>query len=324
MTRDRWASKPSEWHPLFRAWAAKHSDTCALHETRQHYGGAVLGLTIAEPACDPVKRPFRLVAAVPHAHEPAGTAACVNVACELLTGKHLDGSPSDLPREEVLSKAVVTLLPDTNPEGRARSPESVWDGRHDNDYFLKVAFGITRDGQRFGRYPEWRVSEHHPRQIGIIYEQLADDVWAESNTNRASGHARALDALFAQYRYTHYLSMHQHESEEGCYLPAEYDDLPEASRDLLLRWSAPILKAWRQAGSNPHPEPVVPYKGGPRQQLFKDFWGGRCPGMLKLTVEVRNNCHSRTDLASTRDEQFRYARTALVTTLERGPDFGGI
>src|SRR5207253_2671526 len=138
--------------------------------------------------------PLRLLVTVPHGHEPAGTAACVDLACQLLTGRHRDGTPSALDGERILSHALVTVLPDTNAQGRARSPERCWDGtRWDNDQFLKAAFGIAADGERFGRYPEWRFSEHLPCQVGIIYEQLDTDRYVEPNTHRASTHSRAID-----------------------------------------------------------------------------------------------------------------------------------
>src|SRR3712207_7430962 len=47
----------------------------------------------------------------------------------------------------LLDRCLLTLLADTNPQGRARSPRPVWDGEVDNEEFLKVAFGEAADGE---------------------------------------------------------------------------------------------------------------------------------------------------------------------------------
>jgi hypothetical protein len=139
-----------------------------------------LAISVGNPDAD-----TRLLVTVPHAHEPAGTAACVDVLCQLITGTHLDGTKADLPVETINQRLFITFVPDSNPQGRSRSPERVWDGIHyDNETFLKIAFGIATDGSRFGRYPEWRFSEHKPKRVGIIYEQVDDDLWVEPNTSR--------------------------------------------------------------------------------------------------------------------------------------------
>ena len=47
--------------------------------------------------------------AVPHAHEPAGTAAAMNFLNEIISGRRLDGKPTKLPREEILKKVRLTF-----------------------------------------------------------------------------------------------------------------------------------------------------------------------------------------------------------------------
>jgi hypothetical protein len=292
------------------------SGQITLHAWPQYGGEVVRGLTLATAGAEPERVPFRLLVTVPHAHEPACTAACVDVACQLVTGQHRDGTPADVDAERLLARALVTLLPDTNPQGRARSPERCWDGaRWDNDHFLKVAFGIARDGERFGRYPEWRFSEHEPRLVGIVYEQRDTDRYVEPNTHRDSTHTRAIDDLFARYRYTHHLDMHQHEGDEAALLPSDFDDLPPDAQTHLRDWSAKLIAAWRAVGASPRPEPNIPYRGQPRQQFFRDYWRGRCPGMLRLVSEVRNNRHSRTGEPTPMEHQLRACLAALTATL---------
>lgn len=304
-------SHPNEWQPLLDAWAAEYPDRVVLHAWPQYGGEQVRGLTLGD---DGRERPVRLLVAVPHAHEPAPTAAILNLAAGLLTGRRLDGSP-DAAAAGILGRCLLTLLPDTNSQGRARSPRRVWDGELDNDAFLKVAFGVAADGERFGRYPEWRPSEHHPARVGIVYEQVEEDLWVEPNTSRRSTHSRALDDLFARYRYTHHLDMHQHEGDEAALLPATYDDLPPDRQERLNAWVGVVLGAWEAAGIR-HKGSYVPYRGQPRQQFFREFWAARCPGMLRLTTETRNNRHIPTDEPTPLERQFRSASIALQATLE--------
>jgi hypothetical protein len=312
-----WTSHPHEWQPLLDAWAQEQPERVTLHAWPQYGGEVVRGLTLAAPGATPEQVPFRLLVTVPHAHEPACTAACVDLASQLLTGRHRDGTAADVDGNRVLARAQVTLIPDTNAQGRARSPERYWDGSQgDNDRFLKVAFGIAADGERFGRYPEWRLSEHSPRQVGIVYEQLDADRYVEPNTHRESTHSRAIDALFARYRFTHHLDMHQHEGDEAVHLPADFDDQEPEAQARLRDWAGRLIAAWQAAGATPRPEPYVAYRGQPRQQFFRDYWQGRCPGTLRLVSEVRNNRHTRTGDPTPIAHQLRMCLAALTTTLE--------
>lgn len=311
-----WCSHPEEWQPLFDNWRKAYPKLVELYTWVQYGGLRVCGITISARGTPLARRELRLLVTVPHAHEPAGTSACVDVVAQLLTGYHLDGTPTALDRDEILNRALITILPDTNSQGRARSPVRCWDGlQYDNEAFLKIAFGIAHDGERFGRYPQWRYSEHQPQQIGIIYEQLDDELFVEPNTSRNSTHAYAIDELFNEFHYTHYIELHQHETDEAVLLPADFEDLPPMHQEQLTEWAMALIKAWRDAGAQPRPEPFIPYQGQQRQQFFKAFWEGRCEGMLRLTTEVRNNRHERSGEPTPLEHQFIMAHTALVTTI---------
>lgn len=311
-----WRSHPEEWQPMVDEWCKFYERLARKHSWVQYGGIRVYGLTITDDHANCFEKRLRLLVTVPHAHEPAGTAACIDFACQLLSGHHLDGTESKLPIDEILSRALITLLPDTNSQGRARSPERCWDGsKYDNDTFLKVAFGIASDSSRFGRYPQWRYSEHRPKAIGIIYEQIDDDTFVEPNTNRSSTHAYAIDECFHAYRYTHYFEMHQHEVDEAVLLPADYDELSEDTKGKLQLWSDAIIRAWKELGAKPMQEPFVPYRGQQRQQFLKAFWEGKRYGMHRLSIEVRNNRHAKTDEPTPLEHQFKMALCALSVTV---------
>src|SRR5438876_2240004 len=89
-----WVSHPQEWQPKLEQWAREFPGRLTLHGWPQfHAEGAgsewVRGLTLGD---DGRERRLRLLVAVPHAHEPAPTAAILNLASQLLTGRHWDGS----------------------------------------------------------------------------------------------------------------------------------------------------------------------------------------------------------------------------------------
>lgn len=309
--RERWVSHPHEWQPLLDRWAMDHPGRFRLHAWTQLGGQQVRGLTLGDMGAE---KAVRILVTVPHAHEPASTAAIVDLASQLVLGQRLDGAPPMIEAGRLLERCLLTLIPDTNSQGRSRSARRVWDGELKNDEFYKHAFGEAANGERFGRYPEWRWEEHKPRRTGIVYEEVEPGLWVESNTSRRSTHTRAIDELFARYRYTHFLDMHQHEGNEATLLPAEFDDLPAADRARIERWSDAVLTAWKEAGIE-HKGRYVPYRGQPRQQFFKDYWRGRCPGMLRLTVESRNNRHTETDEPTTLERQLRSAEVSLHATL---------
>lgn len=313
---ETWYSHPHEWQPLLDEWHRVYPGCLQLHEWTQYGGQKIRGLTLGD---DRRPRPVRLLVAVPHAHEPAPTAAIVNMVASLLRewrwdiqypGSNQPGRFS----HDVLGRCLVTFLPDTNSQGRARSPHRCWDGELDNEVFLKVAFGEAADGERFGRYPEWREEEHQPRQVGIVYEEIEPGLWVEPNTSRRSTHALAMDELFTRYRYTHYLDMHQHEGDEAALLPSGFDEFTPEAQAELGGWAEAVLSAWEGVGIR-HKGRYIPYKGQPRQQLFRDWWADRCPGMLQLTTETRNNRHIPTDEPTSLQRQYLSATTALRATL---------
>jgi hypothetical protein len=312
-----WRSHPEEWQPIVDEWSKLFRVSLQKHSWVQYGGCRVEGLTVTDRIDEGNEKEVRLLVTVPHAHEPAGTAVCVDFACQLLTGHHLDGSESKLPISEILERALITLLPDTNSQGRAKSPVKCWDGtKFDNESFLKVAFGIASDGSRFGRYPEWRYSEHKPKSAGIIYEQIDDDTFVEPNTSKKSTHSFAIDVCFYAFHYTHYLELHQHEVDEAVLLPSNYDELSLSEKEELNKWSEAILEAWKEIGATPTPQPFVPYAGQQRQQFLKAFWDGRdAKKMKRLSIEVRNNRHAKTGAPTPLEHLFKMALCALTVSV---------
>ncbi len=304
-----WTSRPDEWQPMFVKWAESYPETAELHRWEQFGGREALGLTLSA-APDPLERPFRLLVAAPFAHAPAPTAAMVDAASQLLTRRHLDQSISLIPKDMVLSRSLITLLPDMNPQGRQRSPESCWDGSaYDNDAFRKWAWGIDENGSLFGRSPEWRASERSPQRIGIVYEQVKEDLYVEPAVSRRSTFSKALDELMARYRYTHMLEMRQWECCEAVQLfPRPSDE------EAALDWASRLVDAWERVGLHPRREPI-PHVDEARRRLLDSFWEDRGEGMTRVACYIQNNRHADTDEPARMSAQFRGAHAALEASL---------
>src|SRR5690349_7843407 len=113
MNQPGWLVMPQQVHRQVAAWQADpraHTHLSVRHVT-QYSGELVYALTVTEPA--PPRQAKRAVwLCVPHAHEPAGTAALMNVLHQLLTGQDLHGQPCTHDRQRILRHVLVTCNPD--------------------------------------------------------------------------------------------------------------------------------------------------------------------------------------------------------------------
>jgi murein tripeptide amidase MpaA len=128
-----WLAKPSQTEPKILEWARNRPELVSLDAQQTLGGHTAYAVTVTDPSVDE-KSKKRLVFSQPHANEPAATAGMMDFLAQLLDGRRLDGRPSDLDRTTILRRAVLTFIPDGNPDGRARSPEDWWDGqKHSNE-----------------------------------------------------------------------------------------------------------------------------------------------------------------------------------------------
>jgi len=141
MDRRDWICYPHQVDAKVAEWQERFPHLLQAEAMEQYTRHKVWALTVTDRNVpDEGKR--KLIAFVPHAHEPAGTVGCMNAVCQLLTGKHLDGCPSTLVRDVLLERTVLTFIPDGNPYGRSRAPEPYWEGqRYSNTDFLHLVFG---------------------------------------------------------------------------------------------------------------------------------------------------------------------------------------
>jgi len=289
-----WLVRPWHTEPQILSWAKQHAELVTLDREQTYQGRTAYAITVTNPATDLAGKQ-KLLFSQPHTHEPAATAAMMNVLAQLLDGRHLDGRPSDLPRQAILDRALLTFIPDGNPDGRARAPEDWWDGtKYPNDEFGKFMFGRKADGGRFQRVDRWSNREFQPAFIGIAYEQINDHEYVEPNRDRESSFFQLVLRNSARYGYGYHLDLHQTEFEKSKYnaqmiLPCLQNELPPELRDRNQRLAEAIVEAWGEAGAEPMPK-VAPLAYGEDQlRYFRRCWGDIYRARCQVSTEVQNN-----------------------------------
>ncbi len=289
-----WLVRPEQTEPRILQWAERFPKLVSLDKQPTLGGHTAYAITVAES--DPnARKSRRLIFAQPHAHEPAATAGMMDFLCQLLEGKHLDGSPSDLQRERILAEASLTFIPDGNPDGRAKAPEPWWDGsQHTNDEFIDLAFGRTAAGRRFPRQGRWSTREQQPALLGFVYERISDHEYVEPNRDRASTYFKLLLRALDRGDCSLVVDIHQTEFTGTPFnamiiLPFMQNDLPESIQTANVQAATTILDAWRRMGARPIPEAKPLGYGEDQLRYFRQCYGDIFPSVPFVTVEVQNN-----------------------------------
>jgi len=293
-----WIAKPEEVKAKVSDWVQRYPDFLFVEMLTQFTGHKVYALTVTDKSVKDESK-VRVIFAVPHAHEPAGTAACINVINQLLTGGDLEGRPTDIDRSVALNKLILSFIPDANPYGRAKSPEKWWDGtKCTNEEFLNIAFGVDEDGGRFHRYGRWCSLEHKPKTIGIVYEKVWDHVYVEPNRDWSSSYFKLMIRLLPRHKRNLFLDLHQTEFEKQPYnaeviLPAPQEELPGDIKRCNVKWGQYLIETLSKAGANVKSEPKPLGYTGEQREYFVRYGGIITRSTPTLTVEVQNN-NSRT------------------------------
>lgn len=285
-------AKVAEWHARF----PQYLDVEWLLQYTRH---KVYSLTVTDrqTRAEPKRK---LLCFVPHAHEPAGTVACMNFISQLLTGKHLDGCPSTLMRDVILEQTLLVFMPDGNPYGRSRSPEPYWEGKHfDNTEFMHLVFGTdTLYWENFKRVACWSVKENVPAYLGIVYEPINEYEYVEPNRgDEAATLVKLVRQQEARYTFDQVLNLHQTEFDgyqegENCFamLPALQAELPLEQQETNQQWAHELMKAWERVGGKPAP---LRRGGLPESVIHRQTpvipWSDLQRRSPLLTIEIQNN-----------------------------------
>ena len=325
----QWIVRPSAVEAKLRELRNKSLGMVDLEFERQFVGLKINALTMTDKL-RPATRKLKILVVVPHAHEPAGTAACMAFADELLTGKRPDGSASDLPRAEMLRKLMITIIPDGNPDGRARSPRDFWEGDVPNEEFYQIMHGDAPDHAKFWpEHPEFDNAKENIAHPGIVYEQIGATEYAEGNQSKRTALWRLVDRLTSRVRYDMFLNLHQG-MEDDTQPPWNAHDtwLEHPTQEWIHRdvqeyaasWAQDVMKAWERAGAKAYamignyggtmgrPDPADPAR---RRKWLID-WVTVKTMTPELTVEVQNNSKK-----TPRDKQVRWAETAIRASVDR-------
>jgi len=290
-----WLAKPHQTEPQILAWKESHPDLVELDFVTQYVGLKAYSVTITAQNV-PAEHKKRCLFALPHAHEPAGTVACMNFINQLLTGEHLDGTASDVDRDAILKGCILSFIPDANPDGRSRAPVDYWDGtEYTNDEFWTFMRGrdpITKKmWKRLGR---WHTREENPETIGIVYEQVNEHEYVEPNRDFGSSYFRLIKKVGEKYGYGRWLDLHQTEFQNSPYnamiiLPIVQDELPPDIQDANVKWADEIVRRWQEAGANPIPESKPLGYKGEQAEYFRRTWREFMPLIPRITTEIQNN-----------------------------------
>ena len=324
-----WVVRPHAVEAKLREYRGRFPNLVDLDFERQFVGLRMYAITLTDKVRSSTRK-RKLLTIVPHAHEPAGTAACMDFIAQLLTGTHLDGTASDLPRNEILRKAVLTLVPDGNPDGRARSPRDSWEGEVPNGEFFRIMQGDALHHAKFWpEHPEFDNAVEKIAHPGTVYEQLSATEYAEGNQSKRTALWRLVDRLTSRLRYDMFLNLHQG-MEDDTQPPWDAHDtwvehpmqewIPTEVQTYAASWAEDVMKAWERAGAKPYR--VVGHYGGTlgrpdpadstKRRRWMIDWVTLKSGTAELTVKVQNNSRK-----TPRDKQMRWEHVAIRASVDR-------
>ncbi|MGQ9607822.1 MAG: M14 family zinc carboxypeptidase [bacterium] len=290
-----WLARPFQVERQIKIWQNNYPELLEIDFIRQYVGLNAYSITITNRKNHKSKK--KMLFTVPHAHEPAGTVACMNFINQILTGKNLDGSKSDIGDiERILDSCILSFIPDANPDGRSRSPVDYWDGtKYSNDEFWSFMRGkdpIT--GKMWKRMGRWSIRNENPETIGIVYERLNEHEYVEPNRDFDSAYFKLARRIRDKYGLSHWLDLHQTEFENSNFnamilLPIVQNELPKNIQNINKKWADNIVEHWKIAGANPMPESKPLDYTGEQAEYFRRTWREFMPMIPEISTEVQNN-----------------------------------
>jgi hypothetical protein len=293
----QWLVMPQQIEAQVARWARSFPGLLHVEYLTQYTGQRCYALTVGDTTAAAGRRPAAWFC-VPHAHEPAGTAAIMDIIEQLLTGRDLAGRPAEFDYLAARQRLLLSFNPDANPGGRAWAPCLWWDGaKYTNDEFWTWMRGVDPQTQgMWKRVARWSLREEQPLRHGIVYEQVNEHEFVEPNRDPGSSLVRLYRRLDARYRFARSLHLHQTEferSEHTCMinLPVLQTELTEQLQAANVAWGRAIIQRWQRLGGYPVPEPrAFPYQTDSKTiDWFRDCWGEAQQRAPELVVEVQNN-----------------------------------
>jgi hypothetical protein len=293
-TASWWLVRPSQTEPKILEWARKHPELVSLESQKTFGGRTAYAVTVTNRKRDDAPKQ-KLLVSQPHAHEPAATAGMMELMSQLVEGVDLSGRPTALDRGRILDHAVITFIPDGNPDGRAAALADWWDGAtYTNDQFRDLVSGLDKEGRRGKRVGRWNLEERKPATTGITYEQINAREFVEPNRDRESTYFKLVLRMNERYAYGLHLDLHQTEFERSkincqVFVPFLQKQLPPEIGNRNLKFGRVIIAAWKKAVGNSATE-LTPFGYGEDQiQYFRKCWSDIYRKTPCLTIEIQNN-----------------------------------
>lgn len=311
-------SKPAQLETKLAEWSSNHPSKLQVEHESAYTGHPVYAITLTDTAV-PDEGKTKLYVAQPHAHEPATTAAMIDVMEQLVTGSDMAGAPTTLDVEKVLAETVITFNPIGNPGGTERSPYPYWDGtKVSNEQFWCIMFGEEPGSplKMWNRVDRFDIREvDAPNPIGIAYEQIDEYTYVEPNRSPLSSYSKLFRRMFAKYDYRYWLDLHQTEfvnSPTQCQIllpnPLLQTEVLKAEQQA---WAERITEAWREAGLVAA-EPVPSGYKGVQAEYFRRTWGDVYQKLHKIVVEVKNNA-----VGTPPEQQMAAEALSIIATIRR-------
>lgn len=315
----KWVSHPDQVDQLVKQWAEQYPHSLRAEARQQYSGRPVWALTVTDTNADREKPAAMFYK--PHAHEPAPVAAQMNVISQLLTGFELDGTPTSLPREQILASVELCFMPDANPAGTAAAPVECWDGtQYTNEEFWAWMRGVDPEtGNMWKRVGIWDDTVEYPLPLryGIVYEQISEHEYVEPNRHHRSSLFQWIFELRGRRTWDLALDLHQTElcgntNTAFVIYPCLFDEQPPEIQEKERRWADRIIAAWDAVdGARPIRETKPLNYTGEQRQYFVDCWGDLYQDSVLLTTEIRNN-----SLICGAECQQAHNEAAIVATIE--------
>lgn len=249
-----WLVMPDQVDGQLHEWRAQYPDRFQLVSEDSPSGYAVHAVQAGPPPDTAVPE---VLIVQPHGHEPAATAAIMELLSELITGRHLDGSLATLPHAAMLDRCRFMINPLGNPDGRRRMPARCWT----NEFGLEEAIYYSNGKELGGTYlrgprkqvmraGEIALDPDYP--LACRWEHCGDGLyvdpwgWPGDFASNPATLVRLLQKWLPGRSLTLVLDMHQVEADvPEVWVPKLAD---QAVNDQAAALAAKLEATWQAAG----------------------------------------------------------------------------
>lgn len=310
-----WLVLPDVVEAQLRQWASRFPERYRLLHEPASSGHNVYLADVGQPR----ESASEVLIVQPHGHEPAASAAIMELLSELITGRKLDGSAADLPPGEILKRCRLAVNPLGNPDGRSRMPTLCWTNEFTREETLYYCNSKARGGtylsglrKRVMRVGDIELDSDYP--LACRWEHVGDDLyvdpwgWPGDLASNPTTLARLVRPVLAQRRLDLVLDMHQVENDTPQVWVPKFEDPTVVERIAAL--AGKIEAAWQGAGfrlGERHPYPPSGF-----------IWGLHQDGMGRptlVTVEIGMGV-GQADPQMTPDRQKEAGLIALHTAVQ--------